>query len=140
MVAGRWAGVPDWVRRTAFAAAAVLAYGTVVHAVQLLVGGLDPYPSLPPWLSTYFVSLTVLDPLAAALLLLRRRAGLVLASAVLVSDAVANGCANYVYDASAGLTLGRAGHAVISLLALALLAAAPRLWPELQPVARQRGP
>ena len=121
-----------------FVTAAVLAYGTVVHVLQLLVGGWDPYPSVPGWLAVYFVSLTVLDPLAAALLLLRRRAGLVLGCAVLVTDAAANGYANYAIDASVGLTVGRVGHAVITLLTLALLVATPRLWPWLRPVAMHR--
>src|SRR3712207_9314870 len=51
----------------------ILAYGTVVHVVQLAVAGGDPYPDLPGWLRTYFLSLTVLDPLAALLLSRRRR-------------------------------------------------------------------
>jgi hypothetical protein len=132
----RWAGVPDGVRRAVFVTSAVFVYGTVVHVGQLIVGGWDPYPSVPGWLAVYFVSLTVLDPLAAGLLLLRRRAGLVLGGAVLVTDAAANGFANYVIDASAGLTAGRVGHAVITLSAVALLLATPRLWPHLRPLSR----
>ena len=138
MRARRWADVPNGVRRAVFGTAAVLVYGTVVHVVQLLVGGWDPYPTVPGWLAVYFVSLTVLDPLAAVLLLLRRRAGLLLSCAVLVTDAAANGYANYALDASVGLTAGRVGHAVITLLALALLVATPRLWPWLRPVAMHR--
>ena len=109
-----------------------------MHVIHLLVGGWDPYPSVPGWLAVYFVSLTVLDPLAAVLLLLRRRAGLLLGDAVLLTDAAANGYANYALDASGGLTVGRVGHAVITLLALALLAATPRLWPWLGPVTMHR--
>ena len=93
---------------------------------------------MPTWLAVYFVSLTVLDPVAAVLLLQRRRAGLMLGCVVLVTDAAANGYANYVIDASAGLTAGRVGHGVISMLALALVVAAPRLWPWLRPVAMHR--
>lgn len=59
----------------------VFAYGTMAHLFQLATGGTDPYPGLPVWLTVYFVSLTVLDPLAAALLAARRAAGLVLGSA-----------------------------------------------------------
>ena len=117
-----------------FLASAVFSYGTVVHVVQLLVGGWDPYPSVPTWLAVYFVSLPALDPAAAVLLLRRRRAGLLLGCGVLVTDAAANGYANYVIDASAGLTVGRVGHAVISVLALALVVAAPRMEPWLWPV------
>ncbi|MGQ7296413.1 hypothetical protein [Quadrisphaera sp. KR29] len=46
----------------------------------------------------YFVSLTVLDPLAALLLARRQRTGVVLAVVVLVTDAVANALANYAFD------------------------------------------
>ena len=138
MRAGRWADVPATERRLALAAAAVFGYGAVVHVAQLVLGGADPYPSVPGWLAGYFVSLTLLDPIAAALLLLRRRAGLVLGCAVLLTDAAANGYANYVVDAASGLTAGRVGQAVITVLAVAALAAAPRLWPWLRPVAAPR--
>ena len=40
--------------------------------------------------------------------------------------------------ASAGVTAGRVGHAVITVLALALLLVTPRLWPWLRPVALHR--
>ena len=138
MGARRWSGLPDVVRRAVLVLSAVFVYGTVVHLVQLLVGGWNPYPSMPGWSAVYFVSLAVLDPLAAALLLLRRRSGLVLGCAVPITDAAANGYANYVIDASAGLTAGRAGHAVITLLALVLLVATPCLWPWLRPVSLHR--
>lgn len=136
--AERWTGVPDGPRLAVLAAAAVLGYGTVVHVVHLMVGGLDPYPSVPGWLAIYFVSLTLLNPIAAVLLLLRRRAGLLLGCAILITDAAGNGYANYVIDASNGLTAGRVGQAVITVLAVALLAAAPRLWPWLRPMAVHR--
>lgn len=70
--------------------------------------------------------LTLPDPLAV--LLQRRRSGLALACAVLVTDAAANGYANYVLDDAGGLTVGRVGQAVISVLALASALAAARLW------------
>jgi hypothetical protein len=138
--AGRWTDVPATERRLALAAAAVFGYGAVVHVVQLVLGGADPYPAVPGWLAGYFVSLTVLDPVVAVLLLLRRRAGLVLGCAVLVTDAAANGYANHVVDTTSDLTAGRVGHAVITVLAVALLAAAPRLWPWLRPLAVRRQP
>ena len=136
----RWAGVPAPVRRVAHIAAGVLGYGAVVHAVHPVLGGWNPYSSLPVWLAVYFVSLTLLDPVAAVLLLFRRRAGLGLGCAGLVSDAVANGYANYVIDAASGLTAGRVGQAVISVLAVALLTTAPRLWPWLHPLTTPRWP
>jgi hypothetical protein len=110
----------------------VFTYGTVVHLTQLLRGGLDPYPSMPTWLAAYFVSLTVLDPVTAILLGLRRLEGLVLASLVLVTDALANAHANYVVDQAGGVTPGRIGQAVIAVLAAALLMAAPRVAPWLR--------
>jgi hypothetical protein len=117
---------------------AVFCYGTVLHVVQLATGGWDPYPRLPGWLVAYFVSLTVLDPLAAALLWLRRRAGLALGCAVLDTDAAANGYASHVLDSSPGVTVGRIGQAAITVLALALLAAAPRVWLWLSPNIRSQ--
>jgi len=72
--------------------------------------------------------LTVLDPLAALLLARARRSGVVLAVAVLVTDAAANGWANGVLDPAPGMTAGRIGTVVISALALGLLVLAGRLW------------
>ncbi|WP_245692003.1 hypothetical protein [Geodermatophilus telluris] len=115
-------------------AGAVLAYGTAVHVVQLVLGGDDPYPGLPGWLSGYFVSLTLLDPLAGVLLWLRRRSGVVLTVGVLVSDAAANAWADYALDPAAGVTVGRVGQAVVTVLALAAVAAAPLLWRAASPV------
>lgn len=134
----RWAGVPASLRQLVHIAAGVFGYGAVVHVVHLVLGGWNPYPSLPVWLAVYFISLTLLDPIAAVLLLFRRRAGLVLGCAVLVTDAVANGYANYVIDAASGLTAGRVGQAVISVLAVALVTTAPRLWPWLLPATTPR--
>ena len=66
--------------------------------LQLVASGFNPYPDLPSWLRIYFTALTVLDPLAAVLPARRRRSGVVIAVVVLVSDAAANGFANYVLD------------------------------------------
>lgn len=121
-------------------AAGVFAYGGVVHLGDLLgvrPGG--PGPATPAWLLWYFTSLTVFDPLAALLLALRRIEGLSLGCVVLVSDAVANGYANYVLDAAPGITLGRIGQAVITALAVALVAAAPRVAPWLHRPERAGG-
>lgn len=125
-------GAPLAARAVLNATVAVFCYGTIVHLAQLIGSGFDPYPLAPGWLAAYFVSLTLLDPLAAVLLLQRRRAGLILGCAVLLTDAGANAYANYVLDPRPGITAGRVGQAVITLLALALCAAAPRLWPWLR--------
>ena len=113
-----------------WAAAAVLlvfTWGSLVHVVQALgVGG--PTVPLPGWLAAFFAALLVLDPLVVVLVWLRLRAGVVLATTVLVADAVANGWANHVLDPSPGITAGRVGHGVVTVLAVALLAVAPVLW------------
>ena len=123
-----WAPAPRAVRAVALGAVVVLGYGTVVHVVQLVAAGFDPYPEQPTWLRLYFVGLTVLDPLAAVLIARARRSGVVLAVAVLVTDAAANAWADHVVDDVGGLTAGRVGLAVITLLALVLVLTAPRLW------------
>ncbi|WP_213453456.1 hypothetical protein [Rhizomonospora bruguierae] len=131
-MSARWAGVPFPVRFAVGAAVVVFAYGTGAHVTHIVVGGLNPYPSMPPWLAAYFVSLTVLDPLAAWLLLLRRLEGLVLGALVLLTDALANGYANYVLDHAPGVTAGRIGQGVIAALAVAILATVPWLAPWLR--------
>jgi hypothetical protein len=139
-----WVGLPLAVRVIVGAAVAVFAYGTAVHVDQLAAGAWHPYRGLPGWLAGYFVSLTVLDPVAAGLLACRRRAGLLLGCAVLLSDAAGNGYVNYAVRPGQGITAGRAGQAVVTVLAVALLAVAPRIWPWLRPssraVPRYRGP
>jgi len=104
--------------------------------VHLVSSGFDPYPEAPPWLRTYFVALTVVDLLAAVLLARRTRGGVVLAVAVLVSDAAANGWANYVLDPASGVTVGRVGQAGITVLAVAVCATTPRLWRATAPLHR----
>ncbi len=128
LVIGRWGDAPRSVRVTVGVFVLVLAYGTVVHLLQLVASGFNPHPALPDWLRAYFTALTVLDPLAAVLLARRRRSGVVLAATVLVSDAAANGWANYALDDTAGITTGRVGQAVIAVLASALVIALPPLW------------
>lgn len=76
----------------------------------------------------------MLDPLAAVLLARRRRSGVAVAVAVLVSDAAANGFANYALDRTVGVTAGRVAHAVITMLAIGVCAAAPRLWHTASPL------
>ena len=100
----------------------------MVQLFQLGTGGLPPYRWAPAWLAAYFTSLTVLDPLAAALLLTRRRAGLHLAAAVLVTDALANWYATYCLQVGAGAA--RIAQAVITVLAVASLLTIRRasLW------------
>ena len=124
----RWKSEPTWLRATVLVFVGLLTYGTVVHVVQLIASDGHPYPHVPGWLGAYFISLAVMDPLAAVLLARRHRTGVALTVAVLVTDALANALANYTYDASQGVTVGRVGHAVITCIALVALAAAPAMW------------
>ena len=88
-----------------------------MHLVQLRTG----YPWAPGWLAAYFYSLTVLDPLAAVLLLRGRRVGLPLAAGILITDAAANAYACYVLDE--GGVAARVGQGVITVLALVAVGA-----------------
>ncbi|MFF1816793.1 hypothetical protein ACFVWG_05830 [Kribbella sp. NPDC058245] len=108
------------------AAVVVFAYGTAVHAYDLLRGGLDAYAGYPGWLRGFYTALIVLDAACAVLIAMRRRAGLVLGSAVLVADALANGYA--VYGLHQGPTIARVGQGVVSALAVAMVLASRWLW------------
>ncbi|MDJ0362449.1 hypothetical protein [Rhodococcus sp. H29-C3] len=107
----------------------VFAYGAVVHAVQIVGGGSDPYPCAPTAIPVFFVALVVLDPLAALLIALQWRVGIAIGIGVLALDAVANGIVNYPpHVTEPGVTAGRVGQMLVLLLAVGLAAAAPRLW------------
>ena len=71
------------------------AIGTYTHTATLIDGGWLPYRSAPLWMNAYWTALTFLDPLAAALLVVRCRAGLTLALAIMVSDVAINSYAAY---------------------------------------------
>ncbi len=55
-----------------------------------------------------------------------------MACVVLVTDALANAYANYVVDQPGGVTSGRVGQAVTTLLTAALLIKAPAVMPWLR--------
>jgi hypothetical protein len=56
----------------------------------------------------------------------------------LLTAAAANGYANHMIDPTSGLTAGRVGQAVITVLAVALIAAIPHLWPRFRPTTMPR--
>ena len=120
-----WSGAHRTVRLVVAMQVAVLSYGGVVHVVQLTTGGWPPYPWAPAWLAIYFVSLTVLDFLAASLLWTRRTIGLYLSILVLMTDAAANAYA--VYGLPGAPETARYSQAIISVLALAAVVTAPRV-------------
>ncbi|MDP9795202.1 hypothetical protein J2S43_003714 [Catenuloplanes nepalensis] len=95
-----------------------------MHVWQLTTW--PPYPWAPGWLAAYFVSLTLLDPLAGVLLLLRRRSGLVLGAVILTTDAAANGYAVYVLGVSSPAAI--VAQAVISGFAVVASGTLPRAW------------
>ena len=102
--------------------------GTTTHLLDLIAGGVDTYGGFPAGLRVYWISLTVLDPLTVLLLLLRRRSGVVLGLAVILSDITVNW--------TVFLTIG--GHALFgvvnqSLFAIFLLATAVLLWRWMRP-------
>lgn len=97
--------------------------GTVTHVLELVAGGVETYGDFPPTLRVFWVSLTLLDPLAALLLLLKRRAGIALGLAIILSDIAVNW--------AVFLTIG--GHSLFgvvtqSVFAVFLLATAVPLW------------
>ncbi|MBP1240352.1 hypothetical protein ABID92_002050 [Frigoribacterium sp. PvP120] len=66
------------------------AVGTTTHVTDLVVGGADVYADFHPALRAFWVSLTLWDPLVIVLLLLRRRAGVVLGLVVILTDIAVN--------------------------------------------------
>lgn len=126
----RWSGVPRGVALPVIAEALVLAYGGGVHLLQLTAGW-PPYPWAPAWLTAYFISLNVLDPLAAFMLLMPRSTGLYLAAFILITDAGANWYASYYL--SHGTSTSRIAAAVICCLALASVAIARQARPWTRP-------
>ena len=64
--------------------------GTTTHVVDLIIGGSNTYEAFPLGLRLFWMSLTLLDPLVVVLLMLRRRAGVVLGLAVILADIAVN--------------------------------------------------
>lgn len=64
--------------------------GTCTHVENVLRAGLSPLPLQPLSFNLYWTSLTLLDPLAAFLLVVRPRFGLVLSAAIMASDVSVN--------------------------------------------------
>lgn len=107
--------------------------GTSTHVLDLLLGGLAAYEGFPTGVRLFWTALTVLDPVAVVLLVLRRRAGIVVAIAVMIADVTVNWT---VFATVGGLSL----YGVLSQSAFAaviLLTARP-LWSWFAPSARVR--
>ncbi|MDR6866581.1 hypothetical protein J2Y69_001174 [Microbacterium resistens] len=97
--------------------------GTASHILDLIAGGTDTYGGFPPALRAFWLSLTVLDPLTALLVLLRKRAGIILAIVVMLTDIAVNWT---VFFTIGGNPLF--GVVNQTLFAVVLLATAPALW------------
>lgn len=97
--------------------------GTTTHTADLILGGLDVYGGFPPGVRLFWVTLTVLDPITAVLIILRRRSGIVLGIAVIVADIAVNWT---VFVLLGGLSWF--GVINQSLFAVLILATARPLW------------
>lgn len=97
--------------------------GTASHVLDLTAGRANTYGEFPPALRAFWLSLTVLDPLTALLLLLRKRAGIILGLVVILADIAVNWT---VFFTIGGNPLF--GVVNQTLFAIFLLATAPALW------------
>ena len=69
--------------------------GTTTHAMTLFSVGWMPQAQAPVWMNLYWTSLVLLDPLTVVLLWTRRRWGVWLGIAVMVTDVAINSYATY---------------------------------------------
>ncbi|MCS5732863.1 hypothetical protein [Herbiconiux daphne] len=97
--------------------------GTTTHTADLIVGGLNVYSDFPLGVRLFWVSLTFLDPATAALIIFRRRSGIVLGIAVIVADIAVNWA---VFVMVGGLSLF--GVISQSLFAALIVVTARLLW------------
>lgn len=97
--------------------------GTTTHVIDLVVGAADVYAGFPGGVRAYWVSLTVLDPLAVVLTAFRLRAGVVLGVAIIVSDVILN---TVVFAVIGGL--GAGGLVMQAVFGVVVVATAPLLW------------
>ncbi len=97
--------------------------GTTTHTADLIVGGVNAYSDFPLGVRLFWVSLTFLDPATAALIIFRRRSGIVLGIAVIVADITVNWT---VFVMVGGLSLF--GVISQSLFAALILVTARPLW------------
>ena len=97
--------------------------GTTTHTADLILGGLDVYSGFPVGVRLFWVTLTILDPVTAALIIFRRRSGIVLGGAVIITDIAVNWT---VFTVVGGLSLF--GVINQSLFAVLIVITARSLW------------
>jgi hypothetical protein len=97
--------------------------GTTTHTADLIIGGVDAYSGFPLGVRLFWVTLTILDPATAVLIICRRRSGVVLGSAVIIADIAVNWT---VFAVVGGLSYF--GVISQSLFALLIVVTARPLW------------
>ncbi len=70
--------------------------GTITHSLDIFHGGWLPYDFRPLPFNIYWTSLVVLDPLAALLVWVRERWGVVLGIAIMASNVLVNGYTAFI--------------------------------------------
>ena len=101
-----------------------LAIGTCTHLAGLVEHGGDFGGGIPLASAIFWNSLTILDPLAAALLFLRPRIGVLAILAIMVSDVVHNWWIAAAFGAVVWMVVAQSAFLVF------VLATAPLLWRE----------
>ncbi len=91
----RWASQPVWAKCVLVAYLIGFADGTGAHIRDLARGGLHAYAFAPAAAQVFFVSLVLIDPLVAVLVVRMRPAGVWLAGAVMAADMTANWLVNW---------------------------------------------
>ena len=97
--------------------------GTTTHTADLIVGGVNAYSAFPLGVRLFWVTLTILDPVTAVLIIVRQRSGIVLGSAVIIADIAVNWT---VFAMVGGLSLF--GVVSQSLFAVLIVVTARPLW------------
>ncbi|MGV3712402.1 hypothetical protein [Pseudolysinimonas sp.] len=97
--------------------------GTITHVIDLAIAGFDVYAGYPDAVRLYWLSLTVLDPLAVLLTALRTRTGVVFGVVVIVSDVAINLTVSALIGG-----LGVAGLVLQIAFGIVVCTTAPLLW------------
>lgn len=111
-----------------------LSVGTCTHLENTWRAGYLPLPQQPLVFNLYWTALTLLDPLAAVLLVLRPRLGLILSLAIMISDVSING---YAFRPTGVLRVDWPFWLQVAFAAF-LFATSPYCWQNVGPASSQR--
>ena len=100
------------------------AVGTCTHLENAWRAGLLPLPGQPLGFNLFWTSLTLLDPAAACLLVVRPRAGLILSAVIMLADVSINA---FAFRPSGAIRLEWAFWLQVAF-ALFVLGASPYCW------------